>query len=265
MHDPSSESSVQTSAGNLYVRTYREGVYMPRHSHSRARFSFVLDGCFHEKIGKLQRDTDASAVHFHPVDEEHVTRFLAPATRTLKVELNERALDLLAQAELEPRQTASLNSPGARTLAGRLTRLVTDFDPFKALTVESLTYELLAELGRVRKAELDPASARLLRARDFLTESPPGRGAVEAAAREAGMHPFSFIRSFGAKFGVPPGEYLRQARTSRALELLREENLTLAEVALVCGYSDQSHMTRAVRAATGKSPAAYRASCVLKG
>jgi AraC family transcriptional regulator len=265
MHDRHSESSAQTSVGNLYVRTYREGVHMPRHSHSQARFSFVLEGCFFEKIGKLERDTDAAAVHFHPVDEEHVTRFLAPATRTLKVELNDRALSLLAQADLKPGQTASLQGSRALTLARRLTSLVTDLDPFKALTVESLTYELLAELGHARKAELDPASAKLLRARDLLSQTLPGKGAVEAAANEVGMHPFSFIRSFGAKFGVSPGEYLRQARLSRAIALLGEVDLTLAEVALVCGYSDQSHMTRAVKAASGKSPAAYRASCVQKG
>jgi len=265
MHDPSSESSAQTSAGNLYVRTYREGVFMPRHSHSRARFSFVLDGCFFEKIGRLERDTDDSSVHYHPIDEEHVTRFLAPATRTLKVELNERALSLLEQAELGPGQTASLHSSNARMLARRLTRLVTDLDPFKALTVESLTYELLAELGNAKKAEIDPASAKLLRARDFLRQTLPGRGAVEAAAREIGMHPFAFIRSFGQSFGISPGDYHRNARLQRALEMLKTGELPLAEVALECGYADQSHMTRSVKAATGQTPLGIRARGIQKG
>ena len=69
---------------------------------------------------------------------------------------------------------------------------------------------------------------------------------------------FSFARRFKAAIGVPPHRYVLQRRVERAKELLRETNSAIAEVALRCGFGDQSAFTTAFRRLTRQTPTGYR-------
>jgi AraC family transcriptional regulator len=67
-----------------------------------------------------------------------------------------------------------------------------------------------------------------------------------------------FIRAFKQSTGVPPHRWLLMQRVKRAKELLRGTNTPIAEVALTCGFSDQSHLTRVFSKAFRISPGAWR-------
>jgi AraC family transcriptional regulator len=54
------------------------------------------------------------------------------------------------------------------------------------------------------------------------------------------------------------GEYVRRIRLSRALERLRRNTQSIAEVAADTGFADQSHLTRTMTGLLGIAPAAYR-------
>ena len=69
---------------------------------------------------------------------------------------------------------------------------------------------------------------------------------------------FHFSRMFRAKTGLPPHRYLAELRIERAKTLLLRGELSLAEVALACGFSDQSNFGRAFRKACGSTPAAFQ-------
>jgi transcriptional regulator GlxA family with amidase domain len=47
-------------------------------------------------------------------------------------------------------------------------------------------------------------------------------------------------------------------RVKRAKELLRGTSTSIAEIALACGFSDQSHLTRVFSKTFGISPGAWR-------
>ena len=76
-------------------------------------------------------------------------------------------------------------------------------------------------------------------------------------AAVAGLSPFHFQRSFRASRGVSPQVFIAHCRIERAKTLLGDRE-PVAAVALACGYSSQSHLTRVFREATGLTPAAYR-------
>jgi AraC family transcriptional regulator len=78
-------------------------------------------------------------------------------------------------------------------------------------------------------------------------------------ARQAGLSAFHFARSFKAAVGRSPHAYLNDRRIERARTLLARSEPSLVEIALSCGYSSQSHLTRAFKLATGMTPGAYRA------
>jgi AraC family transcriptional regulator len=65
-------------------------------------------------------------------------------------------------------------------------------------------------------------------------------------------------RQFHHHFGCTVSEYIRRVRIARAQSLLSRRDLELAEIALACGFSDQSHFTTAFRKLTGMPPRRYR-------
>jgi AraC-like DNA-binding protein len=72
-------------------------------------------------------------------------------------------------------------------------------------------------------------------------------------------HPRGLARLTKRIFRLTPSQLIAQCRLAAASRLLTETRHSVADVALRCGFYDHSAFTRAFRAATGLSPAEYRA------
>jgi AraC-like DNA-binding protein len=82
-----------------------------------------------------------------------------------------------------------------------------------------------------------------------------GRAEIGALATELGWSHRRLITQFREHVGMPPKRVARILRFDRALSLLaRTAPPPLAEVAYTCGYADQPHLTREVRALAGITP-----------
>jgi AraC-like DNA-binding protein len=68
----------------------------------------------------------------------------------------------------------------------------------------------------------------------------------------------SFERKFHASFHVTPQKYLRKLRLCIASRALIYTTESLSEIALSCGFADQSHFTREFRRQFGRTPREYR-------
>jgi AraC family transcriptional regulator len=77
-------------------------------------------------------------------------------------------------------------------------------------------------------------------------------------AAEARLSPFHFCRSFKATTGLTPAQWLLHKRVQRAVELLRDTDLPLAEIALEVGYANQSAFTAAFSRVMKIAPGAFR-------
>ena len=77
-------------------------------------------------------------------------------------------------------------------------------------------------------------------------------------ARLAHMSVRTFERRFHASFHLTPQKYLRNLRMRMAAQALVYTDQLLAQVALSCGFADQSHFTRQFRQHFGRTPREYR-------
>jgi AraC family transcriptional regulator len=77
-------------------------------------------------------------------------------------------------------------------------------------------------------------------------------------AKEAGLSPFHFTRCFKNSLGASPYQFAMRKRLERVINLLQNTAIPIAEIAFSTGFSDQSHMTRALRRAFGTTPGAIR-------
>ena len=87
-----------------------------------------------------------------------------------------------------------------------------------------------------------------------LLEARGGALPIEAVADRLGVDGRSLERVFRAGLGVSPKRAARLIRLRHVLGLLREGGASGADLAVACGYADQSHLIRDFRQLTGRRP-----------
>ena len=97
--------------------------------------------------------------------------------------------------------------------------------------------------------------ARLACAVDLILRDPGANHSVDLLAEAAAMSRSAFSERFTAAFGMPLVHHIRMQRAAR---LLRQGGQSIDEVADRVGFSSRSHFSRAFKAHTGHSPAAFR-------
>jgi AraC family transcriptional regulator len=96
------------------------------------------------------------------------------------------------------------------------------------------------------------------RAIEYIEEYLGDNLTLAGIARAAGVSTSRLNGEFKRSLKLAPHQYVLNARVRRANALLVSTNLSLVQVALQCGFSNQQHMTRMVRRMTGRTPGAIR-------
>lgn len=101
---------------------------------------------------------------------------------------------------------------------------------------------------------------QLLQVTDFINENLNHKITVGNIAKSLDMSLFHFSRLFKQSMGISPYQYLIQQRLERAKKLLRQKEVTIADVALQCGFNSHSHLGYWFRKLIGVTPKTYRRS-----
>lgn len=137
-----------------------------------------------------------------------------------------------------------------------------------ALYVESLSRALGVHLLRRYASIKLPAPrvgprlspAEMRRIDDYIEEHLAESLTLGDMAAQVGMTIDLFTRRFRASFGLPPYRHVTTRRVERAGQLLAQGRLAVKEVAALCGFTDQAHLTRVYARETGVTPGAFRKS-----
>lgn len=73
-----------------------------------------------------------------------------------------------------------------------------------------------------------------------------------------GMSQYHFCRLFKRSQEVTPHQYVLQQRIERSKHLLKQKDLAITDIALMCGFKNQSHLTTLFRKNTGITPKSFR-------
>ena len=99
---------------------------------------------------------------------------------------------------------------------------------------------------------------RLMQVVEFVTNHYSDPITVKDLAAEVSLSTSQLHREFSKRFGITPNDYIREVRIGVARYLLESEYAPVGEVAVRCGFYDQSHFTRSFKASTGITPLQYR-------
>lgn len=102
------------------------------------------------------------------------------------------------------------------------------------------------------------ASWQVRRVTDYIDSHLSDYMAVKDLAMVAQRSPSHFCRSFKRTMGETPYGFITRRRLAAAERLMLTSDAPLSEIAIACGFSDQSHFCNRFRGAIGQSPAAWR-------
>jgi len=99
---------------------------------------------------------------------------------------------------------------------------------------------------------------QLQRAKDVLAADCELDLTLGDVAEQCGLSRGHFAKAFRLSTGTTPHRWRQRCRIDRAQRLLAEGALSLADIALACGFADQSHFTRVFSRMVGEAPAGWR-------
>jgi AraC family transcriptional regulator len=95
---------------------------------------------------------------------------------------------------------------------------------------------------------------------DYIEERLGAKLAVEDIAAAVALSKSHFARAFKSTLGISPMAYVAARRVERAKCMIIDSAESLADVALSCGFADQSHFSRKFHRAVGVTPGRWRRS-----
>jgi AraC-like DNA-binding protein len=137
-------------------------------------------------------------------------------------------------------------------------RATAAFLEYVALAIHDHVVHTYGGLPRGIPAAGGVAPWPIRRACDFIEANLADDPSIVAVSRECGISASYFARAFRASLGMTPHQWITKRRIARAKLLMSQSTETLAEISLVCGFFDQSHLGRQFLKEEGLSPAQWR-------
>jgi AraC-like DNA-binding protein len=193
-----------------------------------------------------------------PSEDGYAYRMLYPSVALVQAiadELDDRpaGFPAFAQPVIQDAEAAARLSAAHALMEGRADRLAVDEAFTAALSLLVRRHSHSEAQGRRLGREALP----IRRARRLVDDFYMQDLTLDQLAAAAGFSRFYFLRAFRREVGVTPHAYLTGRRIAAAKALL-DGDQALSEVALACGFYDQSHFSRAFKGCTGVTPGQYR-------
>ncbi|MFK0274320.1 helix-turn-helix domain-containing protein [Ensifer sp. NPDC090286] len=189
------------------------------------------------------------------------------------LEIGHGALERIADAAnasgvSELRSVSGSPDPVLGGMLGALFASVDGYTDRSALFVDQLSVAIGVHMVRQYgngRGESQAGGRRLsqrcqAKIRDLVQSRLDGELTVEELAATCNLSQAAFLRAFRETMGSTPYRWLLQQRIEKAKDLLQFSPTSLSEIAVVCGFSDQSHFTRAFAQAAGATPRQWRRS-----
>ena len=234
---------------------YKQKVSENWHSHQNAHITLFLKGGTLEKRRHETHAVHPGSVLFYHSDELHLNQDTLFPSKNINVEFDEYFLKTHGITEEQLQQSAA-NLVKTQLLVLRIYKESLVKDSFSDDSIKMLLADYAADANFAQRFVHNPqwVSSLFELLNDCWNEN-PSLGQLSATL---GISPVSISKHFPRYFGCTYGEYMRRLKISRSLGLLARPAHSLTEVALECGFADQSHFIRTFKEQTRFLPKDFR-------
>ncbi|TDX01521.1 helix-turn-helix transcriptional regulator [Dinghuibacter silviterrae] len=227
------------------------------HFHKDDYFTFLLEGGMREINKKETYECVAGDLLFHNWQDAHYNIAADRPTRGFHVELQDSWYERLDIPANLKEGSIRVSSPLIKTMMYNLFKEMKLAGPAGQLGVDALLAQILAMLGQIREERDGSRPTWVKRVRELLHDGKDDWNLVRIA-REVNIHPVHLSREFPKHFHTNLGDYLRMVKVQRSIALLPDRRRSLTDIALECGFADQSHYIRSFKAYQQITPLDYR-------
>jgi len=232
--------------------------YVDWHYHENAYFTFILAGAVIEGNQTEVYHCSAGSLLFHHWHEPHYNIKPAGFTRGFHVELTPEWFATHGLNATTLQGSINMQDPQLKKMMYNIFKEVKLDQDQAGLAIDTLLTQLLDTAARPKDSIADRKPIWVLRLRDLLHDSPCTNWTLQSLAAELAIHPVHLSRAFTKYFHCNLGHYIRMLKIQAALRLFPYQDSTLTEIAIQCGFADQSHFIRSFKALHDITPLAFR-------
>jgi len=237
---------------------------LPWHYHENALFYYHLRGSLDEVNKKKTVNCVPGTLLFHHWQDAHYDKNFSNDASFFHVEIENKWFEHHHVQARILEGSIHLENPFLNPLFLKIHRETRINDSTTQLSVDGLLLQAIAEITRATGNERSGTPGWAKKVREILHDRVGEKITLAWLSMETGIHPVHLSKEFPKYFGTGFGQYIRGLRVQKATQLLLRHNLSLADIAYQCGFSDQSHFIRCFKNAVGVTPLVYK-NTLFKG
>ncbi len=228
------------------------------HYHENPYFMFLLKGKVMDVNSSRSIPCESGTLLFQNWQDPHYNAKYSELARGFHLEIDK---DWLQAQEIKIQLESGNNDikdPIIVELFVRMHREIQEDDPITNEAIQDLIWQLLNRLSSYNHRVETRKPKWIDLVEQMVEELDADQLTLERVSSEIGLHPAYFCREFPRHFQASFGNYVRKTKLKRTLPLMGAEQYSLAQIAIQCGFADQSHLTRCFKKYYGITPMRYR-------
>lgn len=221
------------------------------HAHSNSYLSILLSGLYSEVTSDSQRIISPCNILYRPAHYKHKNQFITDKTSCFNIEFSPEWFDKhdISSKKIKPQIKEIQNYPF-------VLRLLIDFLQHRKIDFfEELLIQLLTSEEKVRNPLRKPWLNKLVRILDNEVEE---KHSLKTLSERVFIHPNYMSRVFKEQVGVTIGQYQMGKKIKSATKKLFIEKNSIVQIALDCGFFDESHFIKTFKAYHKITPHQFR-------
>jgi AraC family transcriptional regulator len=245
-----SDHGVIISTAHYPVEECNQGM----HYHENPHICFLLQGGDIESRNNLSYQRKTGDIYFYYAGETHASISRKSISKTTNIEFGETFLGKYEFSEAQIHRAVKNNLDAKFLILKMQQEMLTD-DNCSQLTIQTLLLNLIND-SKDSEHQSTPKWVQILT--ELLNDRWNEQITLQELSHATDKHPITISKHFRKYFSCTLGEYLRKLKIEKSIPLIKNSHLSLTEIALHCGFADQSHFTRSFKEMTGFLPKDFR-------
>ena len=226
------------------------------HYHENPYFTFLLQGNMQEGNKKEIYDCSAGTLLYHHWEDAHYNVKPNVFTQGFHLEINEEWFEKFQFSKENIEGSFNIKNPSLKLLIYQIFKESKLNETSFELSINQLLLTIFGKLSNQKSAsEKKPVWVNQIN--EILHENFTEKLNLTEISQTLNIHPIHLSRNFQKYFQCNLGEYIRKLKVEKSLILLNQ-NDSLSQIALECGFSDQSHFIRCFKERVGITPLKYK-------
>ena len=231
--------------------------YVDWHYHENAYFTFLIEGNVVEGNKKEIYECSAGTLLYHQWEDPHYNIKPDGFTRGFHIEIPQKWFENLNIPKNQLEGSFNIKNPEVKLLMYKIFKESKIDDISSELSTHQLLLNIFSQL-LTQKSKVEKKPVWVKQIDELLHESYTEKFSLTELSQTLDIHPIHLSRDFQKYFNCNLGDYIRKLKINHSLSFLTGNEKSLTEIALDCGFADQSHFIRSFKENIGMTPLKYR-------